>query len=124
MPGIRIDGNNVVEVFKTAKKAIEDARQGKGPTLIECMTYRWRGHVGPGDDIDKGLRSKEELDYWMDRCPVKALEEFLLQQNILSEAEKNRIGEGIDKEIEEAIVFAKESPYPDENKLLNNVFKA
>jgi len=124
MPGVRVDGNNVVEVFKAAEQAIENARHGNGPTLIECMTYRWRGHVGPNYDLDKGLRSKEELDYWMNRCPVKALERFLSEHDILTEPERIRIGEGIDQEIEEAIVFAKESPYPDESEPLNNVFKA
>ena len=123
MPGVRVDGNNVVEVLSTAKKAIENARRGNGPTLIECMTYRWRGHVGPNLDLDKGLRSKEELDSWMNRCPIKALEGFLLEHGILSEPGRIQIGEAIDKEIEEAIIFAKESPYPGENELLNNVFK-
>ena len=66
MPGVRVDGNNVVEVYKVANRAVENARRGKGPALIECMTYRWRGHVGPNFDFDKGLRSKEELDYWID----------------------------------------------------------
>lgn len=123
MPGIKVDGNNVFEVFRAAKRAIEDARRGNGPTLIECMTYRWRGHVGPNFDLDKGLRAKEELDSWMNRCPIKALEEFLIEHDILSEPEKVQIIEGIDKEIEETIIFAKESPYPDENTLLDNVFK-
>jgi len=123
MPGIKIDGNNVFEVFRAAKRAVEDARHGSGPTLIECMTYRWRGHVGPDFDLDKGLRSKEELDSWMNRCPIKALEEFLLEHNILSEPEKIKIYEGIDKEVEESIVFARESPYPDETEVLSNVFK-
>ena len=124
MPGIRVDGNNVVDVFKAAELAIENARHGNGPSLIECMTYRWRGHVGPNYDLDKGLRSKKELDYWMNRCPIKALERFLLEHDILPEPERIQIGEGIDKEIEEAVVFARESPYPDESELLNNVFKA
>ena len=124
MPGVRIDGNNVVEVYRTAKKAINDARRGKGPALIECMTYRWRGHVGASDDLDKGLRSKEELDYWMDRCPVKALEGFLLEQGIISKLDKDKIHRNIEREIEEALAFAKASPYPDGNELLNNVFKA
>ena len=123
MPGIRIDGNNSVEVFKAAKKAIEDARHGKGPTLIECMTYRWRGHVGPSDDLDKELRSKEELDYWMDRCPIKALEGFLLKHGIVSESEKSQIHRSIARETEEALTFAKKSPYPDRDKLLSDVFK-
>ena len=125
MPSVRVDGNNVAEVFKVAKSVVEDARSGKGPALIECMTYRWRGHVGPSYDLDQGLRSKEELDYWMNRCPIKALEEFLLKQGIISESEKSEIYESLEEEIEEALVFAKESPYPDpdENKLISDVFK-
>jgi len=123
MPGVRIDGNNVVEVYRTAEKAIEDARHGKGPALIECLTYRWRGHVGPSDDLDKGLRSKEEVDYWMDRCPIKTLEGFLSEQGIVSKSEKDKIYRSIEGEIEEALAFAKASPYPDSNELLSNVFK-
>ena len=124
MSSVRVDGNNVIEVFKVANKAIEDARCGKGPTLIECKTYRWRGHVGPNFDIDKGLRSEEELEYWLNRCPIKMLEEFLLKHSIISESEKLRIYATIEKEIEESVVFAKESPYPDpdENGTFN-VFK-
>ena len=125
IPGVRVDGNNIVEIFKVAKKAVEDARSGKGPALIECMTYRWRGHVGPSYDLDKGLRSKEELDYWMNRCPIKALEEFLLEHDFILESERNKIYKNIEEEIEEALVFAKESPYPDpnEDEVLNDVFK-
>jgi pyruvate dehydrogenase E1 component alpha subunit len=123
MPGVRVDGNNVAEVFQAAKRAIDDARLGKGPTLIECMTYRWRGHVGPNYDLDKGLRSKEELDYWMQQCPIKALEEFLLTHGIIAESEKIKIIESIDKEVEDSVTFAKKSPYPDERNHLNHVFK-
>ena len=123
MPGIRIDGNNVIEVFERAKEAIENARCGGGPTLIECMTYRWRGHVGPSYDLDKGLRNKEELEQWMSRCPIRGLEELLLDQGVISNSEKKLICQEIDKETEEALIYAKESPYPDENSLLNGVFK-
>lgn len=123
MPGIRIDGNNVVEVYKVTKGVIEDARSGKGPTLIECMTYRWRGHVGPHDDLDKGLRSKEELDYWMGRCPIKRLEKFLLDHSIISELEEHQICRDIEEEIEKAVAFAKKSPPPDKAELTKGVFK-
>jgi pyruvate dehydrogenase E1 component alpha subunit len=124
MPGVRVEGNNVVEVFKVAKSAVEDARSGKGPALIECMTYRWRGHVGPSYDLDQGLRSKEELEYWLNKCPIKALEGFLLKHSIISKSEKIRIYATIEKEIEESVVFAKESPYPDpDDKSFSNVFK-
>ena len=126
IPGIRVDGNDVIGVFNVANKAIEDARCGKGPTLIECMTYRWRGHVGPGYDLDKNLRSKEELDYWMNRCPIKALEKFLLKRGFISKTEKGKIYESIEKEIEKALLFAKDSPNPypdpDDNGTLS-VFK-
>lgn len=124
MPGFRVNGTDVTEVFKVAKRAVEDARLGKGSALIECMTYRWRGHVGPGYDLNKGIRSKEELDYWMNRCPIKTLEEFLLKHEFISESEKSEIYESIEEEIEEAVVFAKESPYPDpDEKSFGDVFK-
>ena len=63
------------------------------------------------------------LDYWMNRCPIKKLEEALLSQDIISNSEKVEICEEIDKEIEEALIFAKESPYPDQDELTSNVFK-
>jgi len=124
MPGVRIDGNNVVEIYKTAQRATEEARRGNGPTLMECLTYRWRGHVGPNYDLDKGLRSKQELDYWMNRCPIKRLEEFLLDQSTIPDSEKIQIHQEIDNEIEEAVIYAKESPYPDQGALTSNVFRA
>jgi pyruvate dehydrogenase E1 component alpha subunit len=123
MPGVRIDGNNVMEVYSVAKKAIEDARRGKGPTLVEAMTYRWLGHVGPYDDLDKGLRSKEELDCWIKKCPIKALEKFLLEHGIVSESERDLIYKVISDEVEEALAFARESPYPSEDYLLRDVFE-
>ncbi|MFC1931507.1 thiamine pyrophosphate-dependent dehydrogenase E1 component subunit alpha [Chloroflexota bacterium] len=122
--GKRVDGNNVLEVYKVAKRAIKDARDGKGPTLIECMTYRWLGHVGPSDDLDKGLRTKEELKHWMSRCPIKVLENFLLQQGILSKKDKAGIYRGVEEEIEKAVAFARESRYPDPNKdAASSIFK-
>ena len=123
MPGIRIDGNDVVEVFKVSGEAIEAARRGKGPALLECMTYRWRGHVGPNYDLDKGLRSQEELDRWMSRCPIRTLERFLLEQGILSESEKEKLCKSIEQEVTEAIDLAWESPYPNQAELFANVFK-
>ena len=123
MPGVRVDGNDIIEVYKTAKAAIEDARHGNGPALIECMTYRWRGHVGPNFDLAKELRSKEELACWMNRCPIKTLEKLLLNQGIVSKTERTKMCQDIEKEVEEALIFAKESPYPDEEELNHSVFK-
>jgi TPP-dependent pyruvate/acetoin dehydrogenase alpha subunit len=109
MPGIRVDGNNVMEVYNVAKKAVEDARNGKGPTLIESMTYRWRGHVGPHYDLDKGLRSKEELVFWMRRCPIKMLEKFLLEHGFMSDLENDQTHKAVSEEIDEALKSARES---------------
>lgn len=119
MPGIQIDGNDVIKVFQIAKEAIERARKGKGPTLIECMTYRWRGHVGPYDDLDKGLRSKKELDSWMKKCPIKRLERILKIPTL----QKERISERIEKAVQEAVIFAKKSHYPLEKELMKDIFK-
>lgn len=119
MPGFQADGNDVIEIFQIAKKTIERAKKGKGPTLIECQTYRWQGHVGPSDDLDEGLRSKKELNFWMRKCPIKRLEKVLKITN----QEKEKISEKIEKEIEEAVIFAKKSSYPSKKELFTEVFK-
>lgn len=119
--GVRVDGNNVLEICEIAGDLISRARHGEGPSLIECLTYRWHGHVGPSFDLDKGLRSKEELDYWTDRCPIKAVEDLPLSIG-MSEEERLRSRMSVEKEVEEAIAFARESSYPADGELLN-VFK-
>ena len=123
MPGIRIDGNNVIEVFRASREAVERARNGEGPTLIECRTYRWRAHVGPWHDLDFWFRTKEEVESWIAKCPIKRHKELLLNPEILSESEEEQITKQIDEEIEEALIFAKESPFPDESELTEDVFK-
>lgn len=124
IPGVRVDGNDVAAVYSVARTAVKAARGGKGPTLLECMTYRWRGHVGPHCDLDKGLRSQQELDSWMAKCPVKTLEKKLLKDNIISESEKNEIRQQVTTEVEEAVSFARESPYPETKRdFENDVFE-
>ncbi len=123
MPAFKIDGYNVVEVFKVAKSAVENARAGKGPTFIECITYRWRGHVGPNWDIDKELRSQEEVDSWINNCGIKRIEGLLLSTGIISISEKEDISHKLTDEIEDAVRFAKESSYPNTAEYKNNVFK-
>ncbi len=123
MPGIRVDGNDVVAILRASREAVDNARVGKGPTLMECMTYRWRAHVGPWPDVEFWFRTKEEVDSWMQRCPIKKHKEFLLNQGILSEAEIDEISKHIDQEIEEAVIFARESPLPDEHELAEDVFR-
>ena len=121
MPGVRVDGNDVCEVYQVAGEAVERARNGGGPTLIECRTYRWRGHVGPHYDLDKGLRSPEEFEAWKARCPVKHLEQSLMAEGVLTDDDLTSIYQRIKQEVEEAMAFAKASPMPEAADLLKYV---
>jgi len=121
-PGFRLDGNDVCAVYRVAGEAIQRARNGGGPALLECRTYRWRGHVGPHYDLDKGLRSPEELAAWQARCPVKRLEQTLLAEGILTNDNLASIHQRIEREVEEAIAFAKANPLPRASDLLMYVY--
>jgi pyruvate dehydrogenase E1 component alpha subunit len=123
IPGTQIDGNNVLEVYTTARKAINRAREGEGPTLIECKTYRWKGHVGPETDYQKGIRPKHELDEWMGKCPIKAYEEFLITNQFCTKSLSQKMVHEIDVELEAAMKFAKNSPFPEKEELLKDVYK-
>lgn len=123
IPGIRIDGNNVLEIYRTAVKAIENARKGKGPTLIECRTYRWLEHVGCYYDYDVGYRSKEEVEMWMKRCPIKTYEDMLLKKKIITKELADKMRHDITKEIKEAVDFAKNSPFPEPIEALKDVYR-
>ena len=123
---VRVDGNNVLEVFETAKEAVTACRDGSGPFFIEAITYRLRGHVGPDDNIQgthTDIRSQEEVDMWKKKDPVINFEKCLLDNGILSESEVFEIKKEIDQEIREAHIFANNSPYPEESELNAYVFK-
>lgn len=122
LPGVAVDGNDVIEVYQAAKEAIARARAGQGPTLIEARTYRWREHVGPYCDHELGHRPVCEVEGWLKRCPIKQLEDNLKQEKILSEEKKENIVVELKKEIDEAVRFAKESPYPTKEDLLKFVY--
>jgi len=113
--GITIDGNDVFVVYETVKKAVEKAREGKGPTIVECQTYRWQGHhVG-----DPGIyRPKEEVEEWKKRDPIIVLE----NKNILTKNEIDEIKESVEKEIQAAVKFAEESEYPSIEEAYTDVF--
>jgi len=123
IPGYRIDGNNVVQVAGYAAKAIQRARKGSGPTLIECRTYRWRGHVGPNYDLEKGIRAVEEWDAWKKKCPVRRIEKHLLQQGTLTAAKLKSIYSKTEKEVDAAIEFARNSNYPAAEEVLDYVLR-
>lgn len=119
--GVQIDGNDVIEVRRAAVEAVQRARSGEGPTLIECRTYRWRGHVGPKWDEDVGLKRKDELEDWLPKDPIARAKSQLMASGV-DEAELAETEEAIREEIEAAVEFARESPYPAEDELLKHVF--
>jgi acetoin:2,6-dichlorophenolindophenol oxidoreductase subunit alpha len=123
IPGIRVDGNNVVLVYRTAMDATLRARTGLGPTLIECRTYRWRGHVGPALDMDVGVKRKDEMKEWLPKDPLARTRIDLLQMGVV-ESELERIEEQMKSEVKKAVAFAVRSPYPRESELLDEVFVA
>ena len=123
VPGYKVDGNNVIEVYRVTHNAVSNARRGKGPSLIECRTYRWRGHVGPESDIKLGYRTQEELDEWMERCPVRNFELLLIARNIMIREEIDIVHQEVQKEIEGAFEFAQASPLPDGDELFTDLYQ-
>lgn len=119
IPGVIVDGNNVLEVYKAAEEAYDRARKGQGPTLIECKTYRWRGH---SERDPRDARPKEEIEAWKEKCPVKQFRAYLLSEGIASEEEIQEIEVSVKAEVANAIKFAEECPYPPSDILATNVY--
>ncbi len=119
IPGYVVDGNDVEAVFNAVKKAAERARAGKGPTLLECKTYRWRTHYEVEPD---SYRTPAELQAWIDKCPVKCYGEKLIAEGILTDADLKRIAQEVEDEMNAAIRFAEESPLPDDLEALQDVY--
>lgn len=122
MPGVQVDGNNVVAVYKTAKEAIDRARAGGGPTLIECRTYRWKGHVGPDCDVEKGCRPRDEHSMWLKKCPVERAKKLVLKNKIMNEKEIDELLGRVDKEVNDALEFGRSSPFPDPSEVYEDVY--
>ena len=120
IPGFVVDGNDVLDVYDVTKKAVERARNKMGPTLIECKTYRWKGHhLG-----DPGIiyRPEEERKAWMDKCPIKSFRERLLKENIFTQDEMVLFENEVKNMIEEAFDFAVNSPFPEKEEAYEDVF--
>ena len=119
IPGVSVDGNDVLAVYEAAQVATERARRGEGPTLIECKTYRHKGHsrVDPAK-----YRPREEVEEWLRKDPIKRLRSKLIQTNISTEAELQEIEKKVSNAIEDAVKFAVESPYPTPEEALEDVY--
>lgn len=119
IPGVTVDGNDVLAVYDVARKAVERARANMGPSLIECKTYRHRGHsrVDPAK-----YRPKEEVEQWLAKDPIKRLRQTILENKVITSEDIDRIENDVSNGIAEAVKFALESPYPVGEEALEDVY--
>ncbi|PAV30891.1 pyruvate dehydrogenase [Virgibacillus profundi] len=118
-PGVVVDGNDVVEMMNVTNEAVERARKGEGPTLIEAKTYRWKGH---SKSDAKKYRTREEEKEWKAKDGIKRFKEVLLEANILTEEQEEVLRKEAKKEVEDSVEFAKNSPMPGKEELLTDVY--
>ena len=122
MPGMSIDGNDIIAVHTKMMEAVDRARAGEGPTLLDCITYRFFGHFT--GDPGKGItyRSKEEMGQWLERCPIKRFRERLIKEKRITEKTEKTMEADVKVSVEEAVQFAKESPLPLPEEALQDLF--
>jgi pyruvate dehydrogenase E1 component alpha subunit len=124
IPGHIVDGNDVLEVYQYASEAVARARSGGGPTLLECKTYRWEGHV-VGEQAflgEEAYRSKREIEAWKLKCPLIKFEKLVLEGRKITQAELDQITGETSAELDAAIEFARKSPLPDASEVTDDVY--
>jgi TPP-dependent pyruvate/acetoin dehydrogenase alpha subunit len=109
VPGMRVDGNRVEDVYDAARKAVARARSGGGPSFLECRTFRWRGHVGASADEDVGVRRRGELAAWLEYDPIRRAEQGLTK---FGEPDLASHRAAIDEEIHRALSAARHAGSP------------
>jgi len=119
MPGVIVDGNDVLDVYETVGEAVKRARKGGGPSLIEAKTYRWKGHFVGDPEL---YRDQEEVEKWKERCPIKKYKNYLIETKEIAVEELDEIEAKVKAEIKEAVKFAKESPEPEIETVFEDVF--
>jgi pyruvate dehydrogenase E1 component alpha subunit len=119
MPGYTVDGNDVFAIDEAMQKALERAKKGEGPTLIECKTYRWLGHWTGDPQV---YRTREEVEEWKKKCPIKRLGKYLVDNKMATEEDLLKIENDAIAALAEAEEFALNSPQPDTSHVLDNVF--
>jgi pyruvate dehydrogenase E1 component alpha subunit len=119
IPGVVVDGNDVMAVYEAAGEAIQRARAGKGPSLIECKTYRWRGHF-EGDPTT--YRPKSELEAWMKKDPIPRFEASLKEMGVITDAGIAATKQEISAKVEAAVKFSEESPWPALSEIMDDVY--
>jgi len=119
MPGAVVDGNDVEEVYRVTCKAVDDARAGKGPTLIEAKTYRQEGHWIGDPQV---YRSKDEVSTWKEKDPIDRYEEILLKEKTIGRKKLSDLKKELDEKLEEAVNFARESKFLETEKVMEDIF--
>jgi len=124
IPGHIVDGNDVLEVYKYAAEAVARARDGQGPTLLECKTYRWEGHVvGEQAFLGAGAyRDPAEVEAWKRKCPIIRFQQWCLEGGKIAESELTRIVAETGQELDAAIAFARASKFPDPSEVSDDVY--
>jgi len=119
MEGVQVDGMNVIEVYEASLAALKRIRDGEGPQFLEMLTYRFEGH-SMGDPLR--YRTKDEVEKWREDDPIGILERYLKQEFEVTDTELDTIDEDVEKEVEEAVRFAEESPLPALDSLFDNIY--
>lgn len=121
MPGVIVDGNDVFEVYEAAKVAVERARQGGGPTLIEAKTYRIKGHFVGDPEM---YRTKEEVQkIYEETDPIKAFEKKVLSESLMTKKAMDDIRKKVQRAIDESVEYARNSPYPEPSELFDDLYE-
>jgi TPP-dependent pyruvate/acetoin dehydrogenase alpha subunit len=122
IPGMIVDGNDLFAVNRAAYQAVQRAREGEGPTLIECKTYRWHAHTERKTQPDQ--RDKAEIAAWKRKDPIARLLDHLKQQRQLSEVDWQGMKTEVQREIDAAVAYAETSPFPTPEQAAEDVFAA
>lgn len=123
----RVEGNDVLAVYESAREAVERCRSGQGPVLLECLTYRLRGHVGPNDNIQgtqTDIRPPDEVAAWKERDPLLHFERLLREREVLDDAAMQQLTMQVEQDVAAAHEFARNSNSPHESELTHDVFTA
>ena len=123
IPGVLVDGQDVIAMYEAVSEAVARARAGQGPSLIEGRTYRYYDHsLGLGRIVRDSYRDEEEVEQWKERDPILIHKQRLLEQGIATQEEIDQMESAVKQQIEDAVTFARESPYPDPSELFEDMF--
>jgi pyruvate dehydrogenase E1 component alpha subunit len=121
-PGVRVDGMRVEEVYTAVRSAVERARSGKGPTLIECMAYRFQGHFTAERALSLSYRDADEMTAWRAKDPILAWAALLEGTGVLNAGRREQVDAEIETLLDEAIEFARQGAWPEPQEALNDMY--